>query len=255
MTTCGWRDSAHGRPVRRCAASRVALGNFVLAGHCIAIGFSRIERDCRLMAPFAAQLVATAPSWVKAIAPVSEWVAATLRQEQSSRSRDISIQPTHLTQRRRREAKGLIATTSVTPPTTPRLCWGCGVPRGARRGNFCTACACGVSREAMLKIAEKGRLTASSPENNARRADALRRNRAAERAWSASQPGTWPTARDYTERIQPALRAFKISAVMSALVVSKPYGSAVRAGRKRPHWRHWVSLARLVGIGESNESL
>jgi hypothetical protein len=39
-----------------------------------------------------------------------------------------------------------------------------------------------------------------------------------------------------------------ISTIALTLGVSLPYASDIRAGRRRPHPRHWLSLARLVGI-------
>src|ERR1700687_119544 len=38
-----------------------------------------------------------------------------------------------------------------------------------------------------------------------------------------------------------------ISTIALTLGVSLPYASDIRAGRRRPHPRHWLALARLVG--------
>jgi hypothetical protein len=38
---------------------------------------------------------------------------------------------------------------------------------------------------------------------------------------------------------------------MTALGVSVTYAVALRAGRRRPHPRHWVALAKLVGVSEN----
>jgi hypothetical protein len=38
------------------------------------------------------------------------------------------------------------------------------------------------------------------------------------------------------------------SAIATALSVSWVYASHIRAGAKRPHSRHWLKLAELVGI-------
>src|SRR5262249_32708837 len=40
--------------------------------------FERSDGNCRLMAPFAARLSQTAPTWGRAVAPFAEWVARTL---------------------------------------------------------------------------------------------------------------------------------------------------------------------------------
>jgi hypothetical protein len=31
-----------------------------------------------------------------------------------------------------------------------------------------------------------------------------------------------------------------------------PYASDIRAGRRRPHPRHWLSLARLAGVSSDD---
>jgi hypothetical protein len=36
--------------------------------------------------------------------------------------------------------------------------------------------------------------------------------------------------------------------IPSALGVSEPYSSDIRAGKRIPHARHWQALAQLVGI-------
>jgi hypothetical protein len=38
------------------------------------------------------------------------------------------------------------------------------------------------------------------------------------------------------------------SSVVSTLGVSKPYAVGIRAGRHRPHPRHWLALAALAGV-------
>jgi hypothetical protein len=39
-----------------------------------------------------------------------------------------------------------------------------------------------------------------------------------------------------------------ISTIALTLGVSLPYASDIRAGRRQPHPRHWLSLARLVAV-------
>jgi hypothetical protein len=46
--------------------------------------------------------------------------------------------------------------------------------------------------------------------------------------------------------IQPALRRSTVSAIASALKVSLPYATQIRAGRCCPHPRHWQALAQFV---------
>ncbi|HVB57067.1 MAG TPA: hypothetical protein VNE63_11645, partial [Candidatus Acidoferrales bacterium] len=52
----------------------------------------------------------------------------------------------------------------------------------------------------------------------------------------------------YREQIQPKLATFTVSAITSALGISKPYATDIRAGKRVPHPRHWLALAQLVGM-------
>src|SRR5215469_5229128 len=45
------------------------------------------------------------------------------------------------------------------------------------------------------------------------------------------------------DNFQPALRRITVTAIASALNVSLPYATQIRAGRCRPHPRHWEALA------------
>jgi hypothetical protein len=47
---------------------------------------------------------------------------------------------------------------------------------------------------------------------------------------------------------QPLLKDIANPVIMSALGVSFAYAVAIRAGRRRPHSRHWEALAGLAGI-------
>jgi hypothetical protein len=66
--------------------------------------------------------------------------------------------------------------------------------------------------------------------------------------------GVEPGENTYVRQIQPRLAAVTISALASALVVSAPYAADIRAGRHRPHPRHWQALAQIVGIFEQGET-
>ena len=105
----------------------------------------------------------------------------------------------------------------------------------------------------MLPVAAKGRLLAQTPEAQTRRAAARRRNIAAERAWKPCDQPKWLTEKIYSEQIQPLLSNVSASKLASAIGVSAPYAVDIRAGRCRPHPRHLLTLARLVGIDETDE--
>lgn len=88
---------------------------------------------------------------------------------------------------------------------------------------------------------------AHDPIAQARRADAQRRQAAALKAWKPSDKPEWLNEKLYREKIQSRLAEITIPVLMSALGISEPYAAGIRAGR-RPHPRHWLTLARLVGV-------
>jgi hypothetical protein len=52
----------------------------------------------------------------------------------------------------------------------------------------------------------------------------------------------------YVKQVQPALARVAKSLIRSALGVSEPYASDIRAGKRIPHPRHWQALAGLAGV-------
>jgi hypothetical protein len=64
---------------------------------------------------------------------------------------------------------------------------------------------------------------------------------------ASSQPA-WLNKETYDRKIQPLLRGLSNSALALALGVSIAYAADIRAGRRRPHPRHWQALAQLVGV-------
>ena len=55
------------------------------------------------------------------------------------------------------------------------------------------------------------------------------------------------TEQAYRDKIQPRLAEVTVPAISKALGISRPYATDIRAGRRRPHPRHWLTLAQLVG--------
>jgi hypothetical protein len=86
------------------------------------------------------------------------------------------------------------------------------------------------------------------PKAQALRAATQRKQAAARNAWNPLDMPDWLNARFYRDKIQPAIANFTISTICSALDVSEPYAAEIRKGRL-PHLRHWITLARLVGLG------
>jgi CRISPR-associated endonuclease Cas1 len=211
--------------------------------------FEQRDGNCRLMAPFAVRLSETVPTWGRAVAPFAEWVAHTLWSTIAKPARQ-TFPATRLTQRRRREAKGgpssLPEKSTLTPESICRLC---GIPVMSGR-RYCGSCVGTISGENLAEVARLGRVAAQSPQAKTRRADTKRRHDAARRGWLPSSQPAWLNNENYTNKIQPRLARITIPAIALAIGVSRPYATDIRAGRCRPHPRHWLALAQLVGVWE-----
>jgi CRISPR-associated endonuclease Cas1 len=208
--------------------------------------FEERNGTCRLMGAFAVGLSETAMTWGQSVAPIVEKVVRDLSATMRTSSRQMTA-ATHLTQRHRREAKGISTVSALIPPRPPRLCRTCGdnVTAGHK---YCASCAVAVRTEDLVKAAQKGRVAAQSSEAQAKRAANRKQNAAAQRAWrQASQPA-WLNEKTYRENIQPRLSGITVPALMSALNVSKPYATDIRARRRQPHPRHWLTLTKLLGL-------
>jgi hypothetical protein len=75
-----------------------------------------------------------------------------------------------------------------------------------------------------------------------------RRHAPARWSWEPSSLAAWLNEEVYTRKIQPLPAGIANPVIMSALGVSVTYAVAIRAGRRRPHPRHWEALAKLVGM-------
>ena len=84
-----------------------------------------------------------------------------------------------------------------------------------------------------------------SAEAQEKRSETQHRHEAAKRAWRDLQ-GNWNDQKRYDTEIQPRLRSVKIASIALALGVSDPYAADIRAGRRRPHSRHWDALTVLI---------
>jgi len=104
-----------------------------------------------------------------------------------------------------------------------------------------------------VEIAKVGRVASQAAGPKARRAETQRRHALAKRAWQPSSLPGWLNEKTYTSRIQPLLAGVANPAIMSALGVSVTYAAAIRAGRRRPHPRHWLKLAELGGVTGGEE--
>jgi CRISPR-associated endonuclease Cas1 len=209
--------------------------------------FEQHDGNARLMASLTEKLSETAPTWGRAIAPIAEWVAQSLwTSARKTPGRDEML-PTRLTQRRRSEGRGKEFKLNAKPAPSPeKICSGCGTT--TRTGCYCPKCGRAVSGEKLTELAKIGRVVAQSPGAQKRRSETQRRHEAAKRAWHSSPKPAWLNANTYREKIQPKLAGTTISALASTLRVSESYAADIRAGRRRPHPRHWHALARLGGV-------
>jgi hypothetical protein len=203
------------------------------------------DGNCRLLGSLAVRLSETARTWGRAVAPIAEWIACELWS--TTVKKPTRLGPaTRLTQAHKREAKGIVAVSASTPPKPLRICLGCGAPIIYGK-NFCSSCGVIVARDELIKSAKRGRIAAQSPDAQARRAETQRRNATAQLAWEKSgQPKISDEV--YRKEIHPRLAGMTVSTIMSALNVCESYAADIRAGKRRPHARHWRTLARLAGF-------
>jgi CRISPR-associated endonuclease Cas1 len=210
--------------------------------------FEQRDGNCRLMAPFAVQLSRTAPTWGHAVAPITEWVARAFWS--TIRKPDAPL-ATRLTQANKREAKGKVPLLPTPAPRLENICLECGkdVTKGSNR---CARCAVAISKERMLEVARRGRVASKSPEARSRVAATQRNHVAAWGKWLPSSQPEWLTEDMYTTKIRALLARYSNSEIAGTIDVSIPYATSIRQGRRRPHPRHWLALAKLVGVFEAS---
>ena len=209
--------------------------------------FEQRDGTVGLMATLAARLSETASTWGRAVAPVAEWVAQAFSSSQSRSADRKHFVPTPLTQRRRSEGRGKKHTARANPvPRQAKICEVCGTEGVQNR--YCSSCAVEVSRENMAQVALIRHAKPRTPQVKARISKTLSDHAVANSWWSPSRLPAWLNEECYVQRIQPRLRTVKVREISEAMRVSKPYAALVRAGRSRPHPRHWLGLASLIGV-------
>jgi len=213
--------------------------------------FEQRNGNCRLMSNLASRLSETADTWRRALAPVAEFVTRSLWSTQKNPDRQRGP-ATHLTQQHRREGNNAAVLTgkqrSIAKPQS--FCRTCGVPVAPGR-SYCAACAVAYSTENIAKAGEAGRKKSlSSPEAQARRAESARRNAIAQWHWDPSTLPDWLTQECYVNKIHPLLAKEPVTAIVSAIGVARSSAAEIRRGRRIPHPRRWVKLAKLVGVSQ-----
>jgi len=210
--------------------------------------FEQRNGTCRLIGSFAVRLSETASTWGRAVAPLAEWMARMLWSDLHKSTHEPGP-ATRLTQERRSQGRGQYAKPPLAkaPPRPEKLCRLCGKGVPGHR-TFCPACALTFNRENLTVLARKGRVVSQDPEVQVRRSETQRRNAIAQNSWDPANQPAWLTEESYLRNIHPQLQSFPCSAISKAIRVSMPYAADIRAGRRRPHPRHWQALARLAGI-------
>jgi CRISPR-associated protein Cas1 len=208
--------------------------------------------NCRIASSLAIKLCETSDTWRRLVAPVAEYVAQELWSAVSKANSTAKLSPqliaTRLTQRNKREAKGSPSFPRAKPAPQPQsVCRVCGKSVSSGR-SYCSECDATTTRERIVEIAKIGRVASQASGPQARRAETQRQHALARLAWEPSNLPAWLNEETYTSKIQPLLAGIANPVIMSALGVSVTYAVAIRAGRRRPHPRHWEALAQLVGV-------
>jgi CRISPR-associated endonuclease Cas1 len=200
--------------------------------------------NCRMTTTLAVRLSETAATWRLSVAPIAEWVARAIWS--TIRNPDTPF-TTRLTQANKRQVKGKTVPSSIPAIRFDNLCLSCG-KAVAKDVMHCTGCANEVRTDRMRALAQRGRIASKSPESKTKLAATQRLQRKARKDWDASTQPDWLNDQVYSTKIRPLLLRCSLSQISNALGVSIPYASDIRKGRRRPHARHWLNLASLVGL-------
>jgi CRISPR-associated protein Cas1 len=203
--------------------------------------------NCRITTPLAKKLCETANTWRRLAAPVAEWVAQALWTSSRNSAKSEEVLPTRLTQRRKSEGKGNKLELRIRPlPRPTKICEVCGAEDVKNR--YCKSCAVEASRENMAQVALMGHSRLKTQRFKDRISKRISDHAVANTWWDPSSLPEGLNEDCYVQKIQPRLRLIKVREIAEAMQVSKPYAALVRAGRRRPHPRHWQALALLAGV-------
>ena len=209
--------------------------------------------NCRIASALAIKLCETSDTWRRLVAPIAEYVAQEIWSSVSKPTSTSKLIATRLTQRNKREAKGHPSfPPTKTAPLPESVCRVCGTSISLGR-SYCSECDATTARERIVEIAKIGRIASQAAGPKARRAETQRRHALAKKAWQPSSLPGWLNEETYANRIQPLLSGIANPVIMSALGVSVTYAVAIRAGRRRPHPRHWEVLALLAGMSAEGQ--
>lgn len=231
--------------------------------------FENRQGVCRVLPPLTAALGETGRRWARELAPIAEWLAQELLASWAADPLDLTgvnprlskvaqEVPSLLTQARRRAAHGSHPARKGASAAAPRTklarrCVVCGTVLTTRDTHYCPACAEEHRRESIDRaIAARQRNRASGRDYTPEGWRSLIRrqsaNKSAEADWRAAHP-EGADHRAYRREIMPRLRSVSVAAIHRSLGIARPQCSAIRAGRRIPHPRHWERLRELVTLG------
>ena len=208
--------------------------------------FETENGNCRISSSLCEKLSETALTWRKLVSPWAEFIVRELWATTRSSRGNQSLPPTRLTQQRKREMHGNTFTMQTKPALLPdRLCRDCG--RKIRcESTHCSKCSIEGATARLVIIAQKGRVAARSPKARAKHSESARHQARVRSSWNPSSQPAWLTPEFYSAKIQPLLANLSTSAIRSKIGVSRLHAIRIRKGY-RPHPRHWLALAELVG--------
>jgi hypothetical protein len=102
----------------------------------------------------------------------------------------------------------------------------------------------------MAQVAIIGHARPKTQRVKARISKAISDHAEANTWWDPKSLPSWLTEEYYVQKIQPLLRGKKVREIAEAMHVSQAYAAFIR-GRRRPHPRHWQTLATMVGVPRS----
>jgi CRISPR-associated protein Cas1 len=209
--------------------------------------------NCRIGSSLAIKLCETSDTWRRLVAPVAEYVAQALWASISRSPLTLARQriATRLTQQNKREVKGSDVPL-IKVPKPERVCRGCGKELEGDSVH-CKKCDLQIATRRLVEVAQVGRIAGHTPEAIAKEAATHRKHAQERAAWNPAKQPAWLTEQVFAEKIQPALAHASATAIAKQIGVSRWYAGRIREGY-RPHPRHWLALAELVGVSQSHRS-
>jgi CRISPR-associated endonuclease Cas1 len=211
--------------------------------------FEQWDGTCRLMPYIVAQLAEASTVLQPEIAPIAEWFAKAVTA--SSGVPKLAGPRSRLTRSEWRTARFSTDAQPKTPMPKPfepqSVCKTCGVTvtKGKR---YCKKCAVAVSSTAIIEGAKLGRVKAVSPEAMQKRRESSRRQNEALQSWNPADLPAWLTNEVFMTQVRPRLQGYTRPAIAAATSLTIVYAGKIRNGNCVPHQRHWLPLAKLVGI-------